>query len=62
VGPGGENSVGPGENSVGPGNKPGGVSEKAERASRRVGGVASRPILARAYFLLGKTPVPLVPP
>jgi hypothetical protein len=42
--------------------KIGWVRGKAERASRRAGGVASRPILARAYFLLGKTPVPLVPP
>jgi hypothetical protein len=48
----------PGKSRVGP-------RGKAERASRRAGGVANRPILARrarAYFLLGKTPLPLVPP
>jgi hypothetical protein len=58
---------------VGPGGKAGWVRGKsqgwvrgkAERASRRAGGGANGPILARgarAYFLLGKTPVPLVPP
>lgn len=52
---------------MGPGGKQGAPGEigpegKAERAGRRAGGVASRPILARAYFLLGKTPLPLVPP